>query len=134
MEVELWHGLGAESENNLDALAQKFNEGQDKVRILVRNQGVSYEEVLRKYVAAIPSRQLPGIVYLEDTSLRQVVDSGTLLPAQACEEADGFSTGQLPAVRNYYTSEGVYWPGYPNVSEPVLWGLTSPHKRTKVLP
>lgn len=121
VEVELWHGLGSESENNLDALAQKFNASQDKVQVQVRNQGVSYDEVLRKYVAAIPSRQLPGIVYLEDTSLRQVVDSGTLLPAEACEEADGFSTGQLPAVRNYYTAEGVYWPGYPNVSEPVLY-------------
>jgi sn-glycerol 3-phosphate transport system substrate-binding protein len=121
VEVELWHGLGSESENNLDALGQRFNESQDKVKILVRNQGVSYDEVLRKYVATIPSRQLPGIVYLEDTSLRQVVDSGTLLPAEACEEADSFSTGQLPAVRNYYTSEGVYWPGYPNVSEPVLY-------------
>jgi sn-glycerol 3-phosphate transport system substrate-binding protein len=121
VEVELWHGLGSESENNLDALAAAYNAGQDKVEILVRNQGVSYDEVLRKYVAAIPSRQLPGIVYLEDTSLRQVVDSGTLLPAEACEEADSFSTGQLPAVRNYYTSEGVYWPGYPNVSEPVLY-------------
>ena len=111
----------AESENNLDALAEEFNESQDEVQVLVRNQGVAYDEVLRKYVAAIPSRQLPGIVYLEDTTLRQVVDSGTVLPAEACEEADDFSTGQLPAVRNYYTSEGVYWPGYTNVSEPVLY-------------
>jgi sn-glycerol 3-phosphate transport system substrate-binding protein len=134
VEVELWHGLGSESENNLDALAEKYNASQDKVRILVRNQGVSYDEVLRKYVAAIPSRQLPGIVYLEDTSLRQVVDSGTLLPAEACEEADGFSTGQLPAVRNYYTSEGVYWPGYPNVSEPVLYFNVNHFKRAGLDP
>src|SRR5688572_14037320 len=67
VEVELWHGLGSESENNLEALAEAYNAGQDEVKILVRNQGVSYDEVLRKYVAAIPSRQLPGIVYLEDT-------------------------------------------------------------------
>jgi sn-glycerol 3-phosphate transport system substrate-binding protein len=134
VEVELWHGLGAESENNLDALAAAYNASQDKVKILVRNQGVSYDEVLRKYVAAIPSRQLPGIVYLEDTSLRQVVDSGTLLPAEACEEADSFSTGQLPAVRNYYTSEGVYWPGYPNVSEPVLYYNVNHFKRAGLDP
>jgi sn-glycerol 3-phosphate transport system substrate-binding protein len=134
VEVELWHGLGAESENNLDALAEKFNGAQDRVRVLVRNQGVSYDEVLRKYVAAIPSRQLPAIVYLEDTSLRQVVDSGTLLPAEACEEADGFSTGQLPAVRSYYTSEGVYWPGYTNVSEPVLYFNVNHFKRAGLDP
>ena len=87
----------------------------------VRNQGVAYDEVFRKFVAAIPSRQLPAIVVLEDTTLRQLVDSGTMLPAEACEQADGFSTGQLPVVRNYYTSEDVYWPGYTNVSEPVLY-------------
>lgn len=121
VEVELWHGLGSESENNLEQLATKFNASQDSVRVLVRNQGVSYDEVLRKFVAAIPSRQLPGIVYLEDTTLRQIVDSGVLLPAESCEEADDFTPGQLPAVRNYYTADGVYWPGYTNVSEPVLY-------------
>ena len=81
------------------------------MRILVRNQGVAYAEVLRKYVAGHPEppatwHRVPG-----GHQPRQVVDSGTLLPAEACEEADGFSTGQLPAVRNYYTAEGVYWPG-----------------------
>lgn len=134
VDVELWHGLGSESENNLNQLAETFNASQDKVRVLVRNQGVSYDEVLRKYVAAIPSRQLPGIVYLEDTSLRQLVDSGTILPAEACEEADDFSTGQLPAVRNYYTSEGVYWPGYTNVSEPVLYYNVNHFKRAGLDP
>ncbi|HVM53355.1 MAG TPA: extracellular solute-binding protein [Acidimicrobiales bacterium] len=121
VDVELWHGLGSESENNLDQLAARFNQSQDRVRVLVRNQGVSYDEVLRKFVAAIPSRQLPPLVYLEDTSLRQLVDSGVILPAEACEKADGFASGQLPAVRNYYTADGVYWPGYTNVSEPILY-------------
>lgn len=132
--VELWHALGSESENNLEQLAAAFNAGQDKARIVVRNQGVAYAEVLRKYVAAIPSRQLPGIAYLEDTTLRQIVDSGTLLPAEACEEADGFSTGQLPAVRNYYTADGVYWPGYTNVSEPVLYFNVNHFKRAGLDP
>ncbi|MET0728849.1 MAG: extracellular solute-binding protein [Acidimicrobiales bacterium] len=134
VEVELWHGLGGESENNLNQLAEKFNARQAEVRVLVRNQGVSYDEVLRKYVAAIPSRQLPGIVYLEDTTLRQVVDSGTLLPAEACEAADGFTTGQLPAVRNYYTADGVYWPGYTNVSEPVVYYNVNHFKRAGLDP
>lgn len=119
--VELWHALGAESENNLEQLATRFNAEQDAVRVQVRNQGVAYDEVLRKFVAAIPSRQLPAIVYLEDTTLRQIVDSGVILPAEACEEADDFTTGQLPAVRSYYSADGVYWPGYTNVSEPILY-------------
>ena len=34
-----------------------------------------------------------------------MVDSGAVLPAEACEQADESDfTGQLPAVRSYYTS------------------------------
>jgi sn-glycerol 3-phosphate transport system substrate-binding protein len=134
VEIEVWHGMSAESENNLNALAEKFNASQDQVQVLIRNQGVSYDEVLRKFVAAIPSRQLPAVVYLEDTTLRQMVDSGVILPAEACEKADGFDSGQLPAVRNYYTSEGVYWPGYTNVSEPVLYYNVNHFKRAGLDP
>lgn len=119
--IELWHALGGESQNELIDLATTFNASQDEVRVELRNQGSDYAEVLRKYVAGIPSGQLPAIAYLEDTTLRQIVDSGTILPAEACEKADGFETGQLPVVRNYYTSEDIYWPGYTNVSEPILY-------------
>jgi sn-glycerol 3-phosphate transport system substrate-binding protein len=121
VEVELWHALAGRSKDNLEALAQAFNRSQPKVRVAVKNEGRAYDEVLRKYNAAIPSRQLPAIAYLEDTSLRELVDSGTLLPAEACERADGSDPGLLPAVRNYYTANEVYWPGYANVSEPVLY-------------
>lgn len=121
VEIDLWYALAAEPRNALEEIAAAFNESQDKVKVNVLSQGVAYDEVLRKYVSAIPSRDLPAITYLEDTTLRQIVDSGTILPAQACEEADGFETGQLPVVRNYYTADDIYWPAYTNVSEPVLY-------------
>lgn len=121
VEVELWHALAGKPKDNLEALAERFNASQPKVKVLVKSQGQAYSEVLRKYNAAIPSRQLPAIAYLEDTSLRELVDSNTLLPAEACEKADGSNPDLLPAVRNYYTADDVYWPGYVNVSEPVLY-------------
>lgn len=121
VEIDLWHGLGAQSQVALNDLADEFNQSQDEVKVRILNQGTSYDEVFRKYVAAIPSGQLPAVAYLEDTTLRQLVDSGTVLPAEACEEADDFTTGQLPVVRNYYSSEGAYWPGYTNVSSQVLY-------------
>lgn len=121
VEFDLWHGFSGEPENYMNELAERYNSSQDKVRVNLMKQGVSYEEVLRKFVAGIPSRQLPPVVMLEDTTLREVVESGVILPAEACEEADDFSTGQLPVVRNYYTSDGIYWPGYTNVSEPVIY-------------
>lgn len=121
VEVELWHVMIGESQLYLQDLAEQFNASQDRVRVEVRSQGTDYPEILRAYVAGIPSGQLPELAYLEVGSLRQVVDSGTLLAAEDCEAADGFDPGQLPAVRQRYTADGTYWPGYTNVGEPVLY-------------
>jgi sn-glycerol 3-phosphate transport system substrate-binding protein len=121
VEIELWYAFAGETELYLEALTEEYNASQDKVRVSLKSQGTSYDQVLDKYVAGIPSGQIPDISVFEDISLRQMVDSGTILPAEACEQADDFTTGQLPVVRNYYTADDIYWPGYPNVSEPVLY-------------
>lgn len=121
VEIEVWQAFTAETKNTFDALVEEFNSSQDRVRVVNQSQGTSYDEVLRKYVAGIPSGELPALAYLEDVSLKEVVDSGTLLPAEACEQEAGFETGQLPVVRDYYTVDGTYWPGYVNVSEPILY-------------
>lgn len=121
VEIEVWQAFTAETKNTFDALVEEFNASQDRVKVVNQSQGQSYDEVLRKYVAGIPSGDLPALAYLEDVSLKEVVDSGTMLPAEACEQASDFETGQLPVVRDYYTVGGTYWPGYVNVSEPILY-------------
>lgn len=121
VEIEVWQAFTAETKNTFDALVEEFNASQDRVKVINQSQGQSYDEVLRKYVAGIPSGELPALAYLEDVSLKEVIDSGTMLPAEACEQASGFETGQLPVVRDYYTIDGTYWPGYVNVSEPILY-------------
>lgn len=121
VEIEVWQAFTAETKNTFDALVEEFNASQDRVRVVNQSQGQSYDEVLRKYVAGIPSGDLPALAYLEDVSLKEVVDSGTMLPAEACEQASDLETGQLPVVRDYYTVDGTYWPGYVNVSEPILY-------------
>lgn len=121
VEIEVWQAFTAETKNTFDQLVEEFNASQDRVRVVNQSQGQSYDEVLRKYVAGIPSGDLPALAYLEDVSLKEVVDSGTLLPAEACEQAADFEPGQLPIVRDYYTVDGTYWPGYVNVSEPILY-------------
>lgn len=121
VEIEVWQAFSAETKNTFEALVEEFNSSQDRVKVVNQSQGTSYDEVLRKYVAGIPSGDLPALAYLEDVSLKEVVDSGTLLPAEACEQASDFEPGTLPVVRDYYTVDGTYWPGYVNVSEPVLY-------------
>ncbi|HEX7135322.1 MAG TPA: hypothetical protein VF228_22295, partial [Iamia sp.] len=108
VEIELWYAFAGETELYLEALTDEYNASQDKVRVSLKSQGTSYDQVLDKYVAGIPSGQLPDISVFEDISLRQMVDSGTILPAEACEQADEFTTGQLPVVRNYYTADDIY--------------------------
>ncbi len=120
--VVIWHGWGATIKDTLDKLVKEYNASQDKVEIDAQPEGKSYDEVFKKYTAAIPSKQLPGIIQLEDTSLQTIIDSGTVLPAESCMKADHFDLSQFqPAVRSYYTSNGVFWPGFAAVSEPVLY-------------
>jgi sn-glycerol 3-phosphate transport system substrate-binding protein len=123
-----------ESQLYLQDLAEQFNESQDQVRVEVRSQGTDYPEVLRKYTAGVPSGELPDLVYMEVGSLRQIVDSGTVVAAEDCERADGFDPGQLPAVRQRYTADSTYWPVYTNVGEPVLYYNANHFRRADLDP
>lgn len=124
VKVDLWYGgIGGSTQKTLENMAKRFNASQDKVVVTPNNQGRSYQEVLRKYQAASPRPgQLPQVIYLEDTALGEMVDKGQVLPAEACMEADGYDTSQLlPAARAEFSVDGVLWPGYMNVSTPMLY-------------
>jgi sn-glycerol 3-phosphate transport system substrate-binding protein len=124
VQVNLWYGGIVEPPVGvLNDLIEEFNESQDQVVVTGNDQGVSYDEVLRQYerTAATP-RQLPDMIYMEDSALGQLVDRGQLLPAQSCLEADGYDLDNLvPAARAAGSVDGVFYPGYMNVSSPVLY-------------
>jgi sn-glycerol 3-phosphate transport system substrate-binding protein len=125
VEVTLWYGgLGGPTQATMEDMAVRFNESQDQVRVTTSNQGASYEEVFRKYQSAASASvdQLPEILYTEDIYLPALINGGQLLPAQACMEADGYELEQIePVVRAQYSVGDVLWPGYMNVSTPVLY-------------
>jgi sn-glycerol 3-phosphate transport system substrate-binding protein len=124
VEVEMWFGgLVDPPVTVLNEMVDAFNKSQDKVEVSADNQGTAYAEVLRKYNGAAGTpKQLPDVIYLEDTMLGEMVDKGQVLPAQACMEADGYDIEQItPAVRAAYEVDGVLYPGYMNVSSPVLY-------------
>ena len=124
VKIDLWYGgLGGSTQATMEGMAKRFNESQDKVVVTANNQGNAYQEVLRKYQAASPRpQQLPQVIYLEDTALGEMVDKGQVLPAEACMKADGYDTDQLmPAARAEFSVDGVLWPGYMNVSTPMLY-------------
>ena len=125
VEVTLWYGgLNGSAQIAMDEMAAAFNAGQDAVVLNASNQGASYEEVYRKYTSAAAANtdQLPDMIYLEDTQLQAMADSGQVLPAEACMEAAGYDLTNLePAVRSKYSIDDVLYPGYVNVSTPVLY-------------
>ena len=124
VKVNLWFsGLVDPALGVLTDMAKRYNASQDKVVVTTNNQGNAYQEGLDKYenAAATPD-QLPQIMYLEDTMLGQLVDKGQVLPAETCMVADDFDPTEIaPAARAAYSVDDVLYPGYMNVSTPILY-------------
>lgn len=109
--VTLWHASVAKPEETLNAIADAYNESQDRVHIEVESQATSFEELQRKYNQAIPSDDLPGIALLEDTQTQAMADSGTVMPAQACIAADDYDMSDfVPTLVDYYSVDGNLYP------------------------
>jgi sn-glycerol 3-phosphate transport system substrate-binding protein len=125
VEIDLWYGgLQGSAKATMDDIVARFNASQDEVRLTASDQGSAYEEVFRKYESASSSSpdQLPDVIYLEDTQLQVMIDGGQVLPAQACMEAAGYDlTNVEPVARSKYTVGDVLYPGYMNVSTPMLY-------------
>jgi sn-glycerol 3-phosphate transport system substrate-binding protein len=125
VEIDLWYGaLPGTPGETMEAMVTRFNESQDDIVLRATNQGNAYEEIFRSYESAASGSpdQLPDLVFLEDTQLGSLVDGGLVLPAQACMEADGYELTDLePAARAAYTVDDVLYPGYMNVSTPILY-------------
>ncbi|RKH83131.1 extracellular solute-binding protein, partial [Corallococcus praedator] len=117
-EVTLWYQLSGNADDVLKAMVADYNASQTKVKVTAEEQGASYDELLNKYTQAIPSSDLPDIVVAEDTNTQFLIDSGTVLPAQACFDAAGVSTDQFnPASVNHYSTDGALWPGTVSTSD-----------------
>ncbi|HET6953565.1 MAG TPA: extracellular solute-binding protein [Acidimicrobiales bacterium] len=123
--VTLWYGgLTGKAKDAMVAQVANFNAAQDVVELKADDQGVDYDEVYRKFTSAASAdtSQLPDVVYLEDVQLRALADSGLVLPAEACMEAADYDMTEIePAARAKYSVDDVLYPGYMNISTPVLY-------------
>lgn len=110
VEVTVWHNYGALAKRTFEALVKEFNESQDRVEVVSQTQGVSFEETLRKYKLASEDDQLPNLALLEDTTTQVIADSGTIIPGQACFDADPDGAEMLedflPIATASYTVDG----------------------------
>ena len=80
VEIEFWHGIVALAAEAMQDLATAFNASQDKIVVNVEPQG-SYRELLTKYRESINFDDLPDVAIIDRGALRDMADSGTVLPA-----------------------------------------------------
>ncbi len=121
IEIDFWHPYVAETEAAMQDLAAGFNASQDRIVVTAQAQG-AYSELLAKYRESISFDDLPAIAITDGQAFRDMVDSGTVLPAQSCVEADGFDlSGIDELVRGFYSIDGALYPGALTVSTPVLY-------------
>ena len=122
VEVTVWHFLSAQTGEALEQLAAEYNDSQDAVVVKVESQGTNNDELWQKYRAGIESGDLPGIAITDDTVTVDIIDSGTVLPAQSCiEAADVDMAPFLEAGSEYYTVDGVLYPATLNLSSALLY-------------
>ncbi len=120
-ELVVWHTYVGETEQAHEDLAARFNESQTDYQVRLENLG-NYGEAFRAYKDGIATGSLPAIAILEDITVRDVVDSGTVLPAQSCIEADDYDMSDfVPILKSFYAVDGALYPGAFNSSQLLLY-------------
>lgn len=120
VEITFWHGMNARNEEELTALTEQYNAGQNKVVVRLENQG-GYIQTIDKYVQSSQDSR-PDMVMLPEYMVQQAADSDSVIPVGACMEASDFDSSPfVPRVLRYYETEGVQWSMPFNVSNPVLY-------------
>lgn len=122
VEVVVWHNQVAKNLETMQALVDRYNGAQDKVRVRIESQGASYAELGDAFERAIPTGELPAVLMFDDTATQTMADSGAILPAQSCIDAAGYDmSGFLEVARNYYTIDDVLWPASANLGNALLF-------------
>jgi sn-glycerol 3-phosphate transport system substrate-binding protein len=122
VEVVVWNTAAGKTKETLDKLVADYNASQTKVVVKLEGQGASYEEIWNKYQSAAQANDLPNAAILEDTTFKAVAESGTVLPAQSCIDAEGYDTSNLvTSAVDYYSLDDAFVPGTVQLSTPIVY-------------
>jgi sn-glycerol 3-phosphate transport system substrate-binding protein len=121
VEVKFWHAMTRANSEWLGRETKKFNSSQNDVRVKLV-QFASYQDLLTKYLAGLSTKDLPDVFQPEDTTVQRMIDSRSVMPVQACVDADHYSLAKLlPRATEYFSFDKVLY-GMPwALSNPVLW-------------
>jgi sn-glycerol 3-phosphate transport system substrate-binding protein len=121
VEVKFWHEMTRANSEWLNRETNKFNSSQHDVHVELV-QFASYQDLLTKYLAGLSTKDLPDLFQPEDTTVQRMIDSRSVMPVQACVDADHYSLAKmLPRATGYFSFDKVLY-GMPwTLSNPVLW-------------
>ncbi len=121
VQVTFWNAMTAANRDTLERMVGEFNTSHPKIQVQAVYQG-TYDDDLTKYFAALRGGDLPDLVQIEDTGTQRMIDSGSVVRAQDCIDAEHYDTSDfVPRVISYYSVGGKLWPWPFNVSNPVLY-------------
>ena len=121
VQVTFWHEMSRANADWLTKTTAAFNRSQHDVHVNLV-QFASYQDLLTKYLAGLSTKDLPDLFQPEDTTVQRMIDSQSVVPVQACVDADHYSlTKMLPRATAYFSYKKVLY-GMPwSLSNPVLW-------------
>jgi sn-glycerol 3-phosphate transport system substrate-binding protein len=105
----------------LQNMTHAFNASQPDVSVSLVNQD-SYTDTLTLYTAALSGGTLPDVVQMETSDLQLMIDSQSIVSAQAAIDADHYDLSDfLPSAVDYFKVGGVIWALPFNISSQVLY-------------
>ncbi len=121
VEVKFWHEMSRANADWLVSATKSFNRSQRDVHVTLV-QFASYQDLLTKYLAGLSTKDLPDLFHPEDTTVQRMIDSQSVMPVQACVDADHYDlTKLLPRATAYFSFDKVLY-GMPwSLSNPILW-------------
>ena len=119
VELTFWHGMNGPNADELQKLTDAYNAGQPKVHVTLIEG--SYEQTIDKYLQAGQGNR-PDLVQMPEYMVQQMVDSQSVVPAEACVKSSGYDTSEFLATGlGAYATQGVQWSIPFNISNPVLF-------------
>jgi len=121
VEITLWHTEVASNLNNIQALARRFNESQNEVKVKLGYQGTS-EDNIAKLVASAQGGELPTIAQVDEVFAQRVIDTKAFRPIQDFIDAENYDLSDFdPKTVKYYTVDGTLWAMPISIAVPLLY-------------
>src|SRR5216683_1125366 len=121
VQITMWHSMTQANLQALTKLTDRFNASHTDIHVNLVNQ-TSYADTLTKYKAVLGGGARPDMVQIQDVDQQLVIDSHSVLPVEACIQAEKIDTsGFVPRVLSYYTVRGVQYAMPFATSNPVLY-------------